>query len=199
MAELISYEELRKMQNAERDNKSIQEIDASFFDKVKEYIKMKKKLIAENKNKSNTFSNQAYEKAETELSNINRILGDLCARRQRKIVMQAITNIAARVHNTEYMLPEEEDMYNKIIAILKDKKENFFSKFDDSMEEQEELRKGSEELKLLRFAEDVPSFVWTDSKTYGPFSKEDVSNLPKDVGEILIKQGKAIEIVLGAE
>ena len=194
----MSYEELRKIQNAERDNKALQEIDASFFEKVKEYIKTKKNLIKENYGKDNTFAKQTYDKAQQEFNNINKILGDLCARRQRKIILQAITNVTARVHNTENMLPEEENMYNNIISVLGENKDKFFDKLEES-EAKEELEKKEEPLKLLRFVDEVPSFMWKDNKTYGPFAKEDVVNIPIEVGEILIKQGKAIEIVVGDE
>ncbi|MDD5181874.1 MAG: hypothetical protein PHC66_01735 [Candidatus Nanoarchaeia archaeon] len=197
MADLISYEELRRIQNAERNNKALQQIAPDFFEKVKEYILTKKKLIGENKDRDNTFAQQAYEKAHMELGNITKILDDICARRQRKVIMQAITNVAARVHNTENMLPEEEEMYNQTIKNLKEKRDCFFEKFNRN--EKVELAKGEENLKAVRFVDEVPSFIWTDSKTYGPFAKEDIANMPVDVGEILIKQGKAIEIVVGDE
>lgn len=197
MADLISYEELRRIQNAERNNKALQQLAPDFFVKVKEYTKTKQKLIGENRDRDNTFSKQAYEKAQMELNNITKILDDICSRRQRKIMMQAITNVAARVHNTENMLPEEEEMYNQTITNLKEKRSRFFEKFN--ADENVELQKTAENLKLLRFVDEVPSFIWTDSKTYGPFAKEDIANMPLDVGEILIKQGKAIEIVVGDE
>jgi DNA replication initiation complex subunit (GINS family) len=197
MADLISYEELRRIQNAERNNKALQQIAPDFFEKVREYTTTKKKLIAENCDRDNTFAKQAYEKAYMEMNNITKILDDICSRRHRKVIMQAITNVAARVHNTENMLPEEEEMYNQTIVNIKEKRSRFFEKFNEN--ETVALAETSENLKALRFVDEVPSFVWTDSKTYGPFAKEDIANMPVDVGEILIKQGKAIEIVVGEE
>jgi hypothetical protein len=86
-------------------------------------------------------------------------------------------------------------MYTHLIKTLKEKRDCFFNKFSENTNV--ELQKGDENLKLVRFVEEVPSFIWTDSKTYGPFAKEDITNMPVDVGEILIKQGKAIQIVVG--
>jgi DNA replication initiation complex subunit (GINS family) len=194
MSELISYEELRKMQNAERDNHALQAIDASFFDKVKEYIAAKKKLIDENEGKDNTFSHQTFEKGVQELKNTQKILLDICSRRQKKILLHAITNMTARVHNTEAMLQEEEELYNKLISVLKENERSFMSKLEDR-EERVKLRKDDKNLKLLRVIDVVPSFAWSDGKNYGPFSKEDIVNIPHEVGEILIKQGKATEII----
>ena len=42
----------------------------------------------------------------------------------------------------------------------------------------------------------VPKFVGEDMNAYGPFKSEDVGNIPIKVAEILIKNKKAVEIVL---
>lgn len=193
MAELISYEELRKIQNAEKTNVALQSIDETFFEKVREYIETKKRIISENEGKENTFAQQTVEKGKQELKNIQKILDDTCSRRQKKIFMQALTNVAAKVHNTEAMLPEEEELYNKTIAVLKENLNAFMSKFQRT-NVRPELKKENKNLKFLRITEDISSFVWKDSNTYGPFKKEDMVNIPQDVGEILINQGKASEI-----
>jgi DNA replication initiation complex subunit (GINS family) len=196
MIELISYEELRKIQNAERDNTALQEIDPAFFERVREYIKIKKKIVEENKNRDNTFSKQTLEKSSQELRNIYKILEDICTRRYRKLVTQAVTNVTAKIHNTEKMLEDEEELYNKMVELLKQNKEAFIKTFEEKPAP-EKLVKAEGINKLIRIKDEVQSFMWKDSKTYGPFIKEDIANLPIDVGEILIKQGKAIEIVLG--
>ena len=193
MADLISYEELRKVQNAERNNTALQQLEPSFFEKVRAYISTKKKLIRENESKDNTFALQTVEKGKQELKNIEKIIDDICSRRQKKILMQAITNLTARVHNTEMMLSEEEELYNRMIELLKLNSSLFIAKFSEISKN--EIMKGSRKLKLIRITDDVPPFVWTDERTYGPFRKEDVTNMPHDICEILIKQGKATEIV----
>ena len=195
-SEVISYEEIRKIQALERDNRALQELTPDFFLKIKEYISNKEKIINENKDKNNVFSSQAIEKNEYELRNVKRIIEDICSRRRRKIVMQALNNLSARVHNTENMLPEEEDMYNSIINTVNEYTNRFMSKFEappsiDIKREEKEEEKG---LKKLKFIEDIPAFLWKDGETYGPFNKDDDGSLPLDVGEILIKEGKAIEI-----
>lgn len=199
MTNLISYEELRKIQTQERENKSIQEINKNFFENVREYIRTKKELIDKNEGKDNAFSKQTYEKASQELTNIYKILEDICARRHRKIIFQALTNISARVHNTENMLQAEEEIYNDVINVLKVERTKFMDNFKVKDKEPVEMQEGKGDLKMLRITDDVPSFVWTDNNTYGPFAKEDVTNLPNLIAEILIKQGKAIEIRLEDE
>jgi DNA replication initiation complex subunit (GINS family) len=47
---------------------------------------------------------------------------------------------------------------------------------------------------LLRFLQNVPSIIGVDLQTHGPFSKEDIANLPWENAESLIRQGTAAEI-----
>ncbi len=217
--DIISYEELRRVQSLERDEKSLQEIEESFFKKVIKYIETKKNMIKENKNKDNVFSEQALEKNKHELININKIIKDICERRRRKIVNQALNNTSARVHNIENMLPEEEELYNKTIEIVKEYTNNFMSNFNsnsseekketnEEKEEKSEKREETNEEKegvheeseksnnkyQLKVKEQIPEFVWKDGKKYGPFENGETIHIEKTIGEILIKGGKAIEI-----
>ncbi|MEM4311028.1 MAG: hypothetical protein QXX95_01385 [Nitrososphaerales archaeon] len=47
---------------------------------------------------------------------------------------------------------------------------------------------------LVRFLQDIPTIVGSDLKSYGPFKKEDVSNLPYDNAITLIRKGIAEEV-----
>ena len=193
MIDVISYEELRKVQNIERDNKELQHLEEDFFKKVREYIESKQKILNENKDKDNTFSRVSIEQIEKELCNIDNILIDLCSRRSKKIILQAITNINSRIHDTEKMLPFEERLYNETIKMLKENTSSFMSCFEDKPEIQES--KPISTAKVIHFLEPTPSFLWNDGKTYGPYNSGDVASVPFQVGEILIKEKKAIELI----
>ncbi len=200
MADVISYEELRRIQTLERENKVLQDLEPSFFKKVQEYIKTKEKIIEENKNSDNVFSKQIVEKNENELKNIKKIIEDICGRRRRKIILQALNNISARVHNTEHMLPEEEELYNRTIEIIRTYTDSFISKFEKALEspkpeiEEKSKQEENKDFKKLKLTDSIPEFLWKDNQKYGPYEKEQEVELPKEVGEILIKEGKAIEI-----
>lgn len=186
MSEIISYEELRKIQTLERENKELQQLDESFFKKVKEYISLKQKLLEENKNKDNAFSKMSVEQIEKELENINKILHDISYRRTRKIVLQALTNINSRIHDTGKMLQFEEKLYQDCIKLFNENVAQFMALFKEQKNEQ---------FKKVKFLEPVPQFVWSDGKTYGPYNKDDIADLPNVVGEILINERKAILLV----
>jgi len=52
-----------------------------------------------------------------------------------------------------------------------------------------------EETKLVRFIHSVPRFVGRHLEVYGPFEDDDTANLPEEIADILIKKGRAEEII----
>jgi hypothetical protein len=42
---------------------------------------------------------------------------------------------------------------------------------------------------VLRILKDIPALIGSDMKSYGPFLVEDVTSLPSENAELLIKQG----------
>lgn len=51
------------------------------------------------------------------------------------------------------------------------------------------------EKKTLKFRDHVPKFLGKELEVYGPFDKEDIANLPKELANILIRKGKAEEVM----
>jgi DNA replication initiation complex subunit (GINS family) len=50
------------------------------------------------------------------------------------------------------------------------------------------------ETKMVRFINPVPKFVGKELEVYGPFEEEDISSLPAELADVLIKKGRAEEI-----
>jgi DNA replication factor GINS len=47
---------------------------------------------------------------------------------------------------------------------------------------------------IVRFLQDIPSIVGSNTKIYGPFKAEDIATLPIDNAESLIKRGIALKV-----
>jgi DNA replication initiation complex subunit (GINS family) len=52
----------------------------------------------------------------------------------------------------------------------------------------------AKETKMVRFINPVPKFVGKELEVYGPFEEEDISSLPAELADVLIKKGRAEEI-----
>ena len=202
--EMITYQELRKIQAKERENSELQELGEDFIEEIVAYVAAKRNALKEVKGKDSVFSKDSASEIEQELRNVLNIIRDIYDRRQRKILSQAMISLrTGSLEDTSKMFKFENEMYDKILTILKSYRSNFFEdilkrkpktkpttetikKPQDTM-----VKKPQEEVVLLRITSDVPPFVWRDGETYGPFVGDDVVSMPKGVAEILLNTEKA--------
>jgi len=45
----------------------------------------------------------------------------------------------------------------------------------------------------VKILEDIPSFVWDDEKTYGPYTKKEGAKIQQEIAEFLIDNNKAVK------
>lgn len=170
--ETISFEVIRNVQREEQISATLTKLPEKFYEKVGEYLRRKKALQAKREDRK-TF---------IEIRNIERLVEDIFNRRERKILNQAL--ITARTNiPPENLTEEEKEFFEKIVSFLKSRREMVLNRMIKVTPK--------EEAQLLVFKEDVPEFVGTDMKTYGPFKKGDVAKLPEENARLLIESGKA--------
>ena len=50
-----------------------------------------------------------------------------------------------------------------------------------------------DKIKIVKFLDKIEQFVGKELELYGPFDKNDEAKLPRELADVLIKQGKAVE------
>jgi len=164
---MLTYETIRRIVGEERTTQKLVGLPEDFFAKVTEYLKNKAR-IADSKEDA------------WELASAKRALQDLLDLRERKILNLALYTIRSGTEPVNTM-PEEREFFNKIIANLR-----------DFQESRKQILEGKEErTENIALLEDVPEFVGTNLKTYGPYKKGDITTLPDDVSKVLIEKGAA--------
>ena len=171
MAEPISYEMIRKIEREEMSNPKLAKLPENFYENVMEYIRVKRKAEREGR------------KIVTELRNVERLVRAIFLKREKKIVDAALKFFDGNIV-PENMSEEEKKFFENILTLLKERREKILKKI---------LEGKTEKVKLVIFKENVPEFVGTDEKTYGPFKKGDVAKLPEKIMKLLIEQGVAEE------
>jgi len=171
MAEPISYEMIRKIEREEMSNPKLAKLPENFYENVMEYIRVKRKAEREGR------------KIVTELRNVERLVRAIFLKREKKIVDAALKFFDGNIV-PENMSEEEKKFFENILTLLKERREKILKKI---------LEGKTEKVKLVIFKENVPEFVGTDEKTYGPFKKGDVAKLPEEIMKLLIEQGVAEE------
>ncbi|MBS3095988.1 hypothetical protein J4480_00950 [Candidatus Woesearchaeota archaeon] len=204
---VITYETLFELLKRERERVDLQKIEPEFFSNTISYIKDKKKII-EAKSDS-VFASEERKKTERQLENIYKILKELYERREKKIISLALdkSRTKSNLIDTTALLKEEKVVFDALTGLLDNYREAIlYSILNEKMPFMNpiEAKKPSDEFKsalelkkstkLVRFASPVPKFVGTELEEYGPFSEEDIANLPSEIADVLIGKGKVEEI-----
>ena len=200
MTNIITYDTLYDLLRKEKFSIDLQPIPQSFFKETISYLK-EKELILKNQEKDTVFTLE-IEKTRKQIENIKKLLKELYEKRERKIIDQALSASRTEIKNKEIsLLPEEEQFYKELITLLTEYRENILlrvlSKKQPKPKEEEPKEIKTEDnnnLKLIRFLTEIPKFIGTDLNVYGPFEREDLANLPKDIAKTLIEKKRAEEI-----
>jgi DNA replication initiation complex subunit (GINS family) len=196
--DIITYETVRNAHRAEKEEE-LQKLPDGFFESVRNWFKIKEKL------KDTTSL--------LEVENAKKLLEDVINRRQKKIVLAALSTMRGQLPPAG-LNDEERKFFDDIVNTLKSFKNDMnekFRSFDDIAEEKvEEAKKSIEEMKpvemeniavkpngkiLVKILIDLPKFVGFDMQSYGPLRTGDIITLPDEVAKLLITR-KAAENIL---
>lgn len=184
---MFTYEKIRDLERAERDNKKLQSVPENIVIEINEYLKKKESVVEKT---SSDIS---------ELENVKRVIERLFELRESKIMELSIYTVRTG------MLPqnlnkEEEKMFYRVVDIVKEYREMFFTNINKPLGEKTvEVTKEEEPIKIekkitYRVKQTLPQFIGPDMKTY-ELKENDVVELPEPLNEFLIKKG-AIEKIL---
>jgi len=196
--DIITYETVRNAHRAEKEEE-LQKLPDGFFESVRNWFKVKEKL------KDTTSL--------LEVENAKKLLEDVINRRQKKIVLAALSTMRGQLPPSG-LNDEERKFFDDIVNTLKSFKNDMnekFRSFDDIAEEKvEEAKKSIEEMKpvgmenivvrpngkiLVKVLIDLPKFSGVDMQSYGPLRTGDIITLPDEVAKLLITR-KAAENIL---
>lgn len=188
--DLITYETIRKVHRAEKQEQTLQKLPDNFFHLVRNWMEHKQK----------TFESSKDTVALLELENVKKLLEDLVNRRQRKVVISALHTVRGDVP-PENLTEEEVKFFDKMVNLLKNFKQEVQEQllgYENIVEEKiEDARKSLKDInnrKKVKILSDLPKFVDSDLKSYGPFKANESAELPVNMADVLIKRSVAEEI-----
>lgn len=171
--ETITFELIRRIQREEQRIQKLTKLPDNFYNAVSAYIQQKKKITLNEDRKGGL-----------EFKNVQRLVEDIFDRRERKILNLAI--IAARTGiPPENLTEEEKDFFNSLTSTIKKRRDESMQKFFAGQKD--------ETATMIVFKTDVPEFLGSDMKNYGPFKKGDIAKLPEDNMRVMVQQGVAEE------
>jgi len=194
--ENFTYEDLYELLRAEKYSTDLQSLNSEQLGKIKQYLDAKRTILL--KDKGSDFDRAKRDKLRTELENARRAMKDLYEKREKKIINRAMftARMAFKMRDTTNMLPSEQELYDRLVDVLKFGWASFFKELNragvNSTEEPKLLKEPSK--RLLKFNEAIPELMDSELKKYGPFEANQVASLPDELAELLIQQKKVTEL-----
>ncbi len=123
-----------------------------------------------------------------ELINTERVLEDVYNRRETKILDKAVLAIRTGIP-VQNLSKDEEKFFKQLVELLRFHREKTLNILTKKTKEKEEPK-----LEKLKFTQDIPEFVGSDLKRYGPFKLGEEGEIPLENAELMVKTGNAQKV-----
>ena len=161
---MLTFDKIRDLERVERQSKKLQKMPEDIPAQLKDYLKRKEKITE----KSSTEIN--------ELENIKTTIKRFFELREGKIVSAVLDTVRTGLP-PENMSKDEEQLFYRLIDILKKYRESFFSELSRE-----------DDKPMYRVKKATPQFVGPDMKTY-KLNEDDIVSIPPPLDELLLKEG----------
>jgi DNA replication initiation complex subunit (GINS family) len=203
---VLTYETLYEILRREKSRDELQQLEPAFLRDALNYLKEKQQAYDDNLAKNDIFSQSERDKLHIQITNIKKILKDLYDIRERKIINMSINKSRTNSHiiDAANLMAPEQGLFEGVTTVLNLHRTGIINKILEQREPdimpaalplpEETKVEVNEDTKKVKFIEKTDQFAGPELELYGPYNAEDEADLPPEVAEILINQGKATEI-----
>lgn len=170
---MLTFDKIRDIERAERENKKLQKLPENFLDDLKDYLKKKEQT----KSSSDIH----------ELDNMKNIIRRFFEAREKKLVEFALYTVRTGMP-PENLTDEERKIFYLLVDEIKRFRENFFAELHKEEAKEKKV--------IYKVKKSLPAFVGPDMKTYELKENDTLSldALPTALNDLLLKEG-VIEMV----
>lgn len=210
---VVNYDILYDVVRNEKNKEELQKLDPDFYVALANFITEQINAYKSEQQRLDLYSVAEAQDMAKRLANIQKLVKELYERREKKILQTALNKVRTGSHiiDTSAMLDVEKTIYSHLIDLLKGYRHEILDKLlsgkvpSRGMTEEEEkeiidaLAKQNQEtpkegFKKIKIIEDVPKFLGADLKEYGPYSRDEVIEIPEELALILLAKQRAVEI-----
>jgi len=178
----IDYDELRRIHRLEKNTSKLVEVEEDFIDSLQAFVEEeKKRYLSSLKNFSSSDGR--------EFANLKRVVEESFLMREKKLLNKALIAVHTKEVDAGKVARQEKDTFKKLLKILDEHYSLYISLFGEA-EKSSSAANATLSLKMLK---DVPTFVGTDMKEYGPFTEGQVVDLPPKVAKLFLTRKLAEE------
>ena len=195
----ISYKNLRKIQQMEKNSPVLTGLKSGFYNELFEYLeKLDKRLEKES-------SSQKQILLKDEIQNTRKIVANVYEQREKKILLAAVSKARSGNPDLKNMLDVEKNLFDAVLGLLLQSREWFLenkTKKNENVTNSEKTESKKENIveekqensnPVLLVTKGIPEFIGTDTKRYN-LRKDDVVSMPENMSDMLLKRNVAEKI-----
>ncbi len=157
----------------------MQSLPNTFVEDVADYLKDKKEISSK---EEDDFS-ESFIKTKKQIENAQTLFKELMLKRRKKILNLLLIAAETGISKKDFdnMLDFEKGLFEELMKCIDASNKEVLSSFNGKVEIKE---------KKVLFKESVEEFINLEGNKLGPFKKGDEAELPRDIANILIDDGK---------
>jgi DNA replication initiation complex subunit (GINS family) len=176
----LSYDELRRIYRLEKSTSRLVDIDADFYNQLHDFVG------AEREKYIKSLSEFSLDDAR-DFANLKRMVEEIFLFRQKKILSLALVQSRSQSESDEKLALQEEKLLAEVVTRLDEHKRMLSGLFGTQPASKTRVpdSTGLNTLRL-KILQDVPAFIGTDMKEYGPFTPGVRVELPNAVAKLFM-------------
>jgi DNA replication initiation complex subunit (GINS family) len=176
----LSYDELRRIYRLEKSTSRLVDIDADFYNQLHDFVG------AEREKYIKSLSEFSLDDAR-DFANLKRMVEEIFLFRQKKILSLALVQSRSQSESDEKLALQEEKLLAEVVTRLDEHKRMLSGLFGTQPASKTGVpdSTGLNTLRL-KILQDVPAFIGTDMKEYGPFTPGVRVELPNAVAKLFM-------------
>jgi DNA replication factor GINS len=181
---MISYDDVRRIHRLEKNSSRLVDVNQEFYSDLQDFVQDEKKKYLSKSNDSGPVDSRDF-------VNLKKMVEEIFSMREKKIMNAALVASHTGEPLEEGMTLQERKLFKQVFELLRSHKallNAIFCGVEKSKGCDTDLNNLSVEI-----LSDIPAFVGTDMKEYGPFKKGAVVVLPAKIAKVLL-QSNLVEV-----
>ena len=174
----LSYDEIRRIHRLEKNTSKLVQVEPDFYSDLQEFVAKEKKEYLE------SLRDFSATKAR-DFANLKKMVEEIFSMRTKKLLSAALVASRTGESGDENLASQEKKMFDDTLAVLEKHAKLLGGVFSEKEGSAPERDLNTLSVEILS---DIPEFVGTDMKEYGPFKKGNVVKLPVKIARLLSTQ-----------
>jgi DNA replication initiation complex subunit (GINS family) len=177
---VIDYDGIRRIHRLERSSSKLSDLSEDFYNGLNDFVRSEREAyLASVKD----FSPQKAR----DFANLKKMVEEIFSLREKKILTKALISSRTKEHSSDGLASHEKKLFAKLLSLL-----NGHNEIVEGLFQGKQVRKQKDlNIVPVKILSEIPAFVGTDMKDYGPFSDGKETSLPYAVAKLLVSRGLA--------